>query len=123
MGEGDTLINAIIGGIASVVLSFIPFSPLFGGGLAAYLQGGTRNDGLKVGAYSGIVAGLPIAAIGGLFVILFGFGAVGAGGEAAGGFVIFILLVLAGLAASLAYTVILGAAGGFLGNYVKYEMD
>ena len=118
MAEGDTLVNAVIGGIASILLAFVPFSPVLGGVVAGYLQGGDRGTGLRVGAYSGIVAAVPLA-------LLLLFGSVLAGVALANdallgaGVVLFVvLIVIVGL-----ITVALGAVGGWLGNYLKYDTD
>ena len=121
MAEGDTLLNAIIGGIASIVLSFIPLSPVLGGAVAGYLEGGDRSSGLRIGVYAGIIAAIPLA----LFLIaaitIFGsFLAIGpAGGEGAAILVVF-LVVFVFMAL---YTVGLSAFGGWLGNYVRYDTD
>lgn len=129
MAEGDTLINAIIGGVASIVLSFIPFSPVLGGAIAGYLQGGSRNDGLRVGAYSGVVAAIPLALFFVFAVVVFGVfgifaaGPGGGGSGAVGGTVLLLFVVVFGLIVAAVYTVGLGAIGGWLGNYVKYDTD
>jgi Ca2+-binding RTX toxin-like protein len=127
MAEGDTLINALVGGIASIVLSFVPLSPVLGGAIAGYLQGGTRNDGLRVGAYSGIVAAIPLALFFVFALALFGvvgiFSAGAGGGRAAGGIALFLFAFVFALVVSAIYTVGLGAIGGWLGNYVKYDTD
>ena len=121
MAEGDTLLNAVVGGLASILLGFVPFSPVLGGAVAGYLHGGQRGAGLRVGAYSGVVAAIPLV----LFLL---FGSLLAGVALAGdallgvgavfGFGFFVLIVVGGL-----YTVALGAVGGWLGNYVRYDTD
>lgn len=122
MDEGNTLVNALVGAVVSTVAGFfLPFAPLFGGALAGYFQGGTRSDGLKVGAISGVIALLPSAAIGFLVFSVFGFIAIGSGeaaGLALGGIIILFLAVFAVL-----YFVGLSALGGWVGNYVKYDTD
>jgi hypothetical protein len=125
MAEGDTPINALLGGVASIALSFIPFAPVLGGAIAGYLQGGTRNDGLRVGAFSGVVAAIPLAFFFVFVTVLFGaYSAAGnPGGEAFGGIVAFLLVVVFALVITAIYTVGLGALGGWLGNYVKYDTD
>ena len=129
MAEGDTLINALVGGIASIVLSFVPLSPVLGGAIAGYLQGGTRNDGLRVGAYSGVVAAIPLALFFVFALALFGVvgiftaGPGGGGAGAAGGIALFLFAFVFALVVSAIYTVGLGAIGGWLGNYVKYDTD
>jgi uncharacterized membrane protein len=129
MAEGDTLVNVVVGAVATVALSgVIPFSPLFGGGIAGYLQGGDRSEGLRVGAISGVVAFVPVAAVG-LLVFVFVVTAF-VGGAASGApraFGAFGALtafggVLVGFL-SVVYIVGLSALGGWLGNYVKYDTD
>lgn len=122
MAEGDTLVNALIGAVVSVVASsFIPFAPVLGGVLVGYLQGGSRREGVRVGAISGGIAFVPVLGI--MFVVLsfVGFVSVGSGEGAAlavgGVIVVIVALVL------LVYTVGLSALGGWVGNYVKYETN
>lgn len=123
MGDGDTLLNAIIGGIAAFVLSFVPLSPVLGGAIAGYLQGGTRNDGIRVGALSGVVAAVPLV-LGGVFFFLVASFAVPFGEPGAGfGIVAFLLFLVFALVIGGLYTVGLGAVGGWLGNYVRYDTD
>lgn len=122
MAEGDTLVNALIGAVVSVVAqSFLPFAPVVGGAVAGYLQGGTRQEGLRIGAISGAIALIPVLGI--LFLVLsfVGFVSVGSGEGAAfaiGGIVVvFVFLFF------LVYTVGLSALGGWVGNYVKHDTD
>lgn len=123
MGEGDTLINGLLGGIVAIVLSAVPFSPVLGGTLAGYLEGGSRNDGLRVGALAGVVAAVPLAAFVVAAVLISGVALVGIGPRAAGGIVAFGVLFLFVAVLSALYTVGLGALGGWLGNYVRYDTD
>ena len=122
MARGETLINAIVGAVASIVLSFVPFSPVLGGALAGYFQGGDRNEGLTVGAIAGLIAAIPltvaILAFGSFFTFL---PFLGAEGILVGGIGLFVLIV--GLAFSLAYGVLLSAVGGLVGNYVLTDTD
>jgi hypothetical protein len=120
--DNGTLLNAVIGAVATAVLSgFVPFAPLFGGGIAGYLEGGTRNDGLKVGAISGGIALVFAMLLFGVF-FLFGFGLVALDAPAALP-AVGILFLLFALVIGLIYIVGLSAAGGWIGNYVKYETD
>ena len=122
MAEGDTLVNALIGAVIAIVLTFLPLSPMLGGLVAGYLQGGDRGDGVRVGALAGVVTFLPVAGFG---VLVFGFGAfylvgglpfhLGVGGIAV---LLVFGIVLVGL-----YTVGLSALGGWLGNYVLTDTD
>ena len=122
MAEGDTLVNALIGAVVAVVLTFIPLSPMLGGLVAGYLEGGDRSDGIRVGAIAGVIAFLPLVGVG---VLLFGFGAfflLGGFPGAVGGVVV-VFLVLFGLVVVGLYTVGLSALGGWLGNYVLTDTD
>lgn len=108
-----TFVNALLGGIAGVVLSFVPLSPVLGGAIAGYLEGGTSNDGMKVGAIAGAIMLLPLVFFGLFFLVILGLG------QAPIGFGVFALVLL--LFGAL-YTVGLSALGGWLGIYVKYEL-
>lgn len=123
MAEGDTLVNGLLGGIVAIVLSAVPFSPVLGGVVAGYLEGGSRRDGLWVGALAGLVAAIPVAAIVVVGVLVSGVALVGIGPRAAGGIAIFAVLFVAVAVFSAVYTIGLGALGGWLGNYVKYDTD
>ena len=106
----NTWLNALLGAAVTVFLSFIPFSPVLGGGVAGYLEGGDMTSGGKVGVLSGVFAAVPLV----LIVVAFaGFVFIGGIGRA--------IVVLAFLALVLVgfYTVVLSALGGILGVYVK----
>lgn len=120
MAEGDTLVNALLGAVVSVVLSFLPFSPLLGGLLAGYLQDGERADGLRVGAISGLIAMIPLV---GLLVLFGGFVFVFLGGMPFRAGAIGAVFALFALAVVAVYTVGLSALGGWFGNYVLTETD
>lgn len=121
MSEGDTVLNAVIGAAATVMLAgALPVSPLVGGLFAGYLEGGSRDDGLKVGAISGVIALFPfiLLAIVASNLLLFAVGGLGIPGAMGGlGFVAILFALLFGLV----YIVGLSAVGGWLGNYVKYD--
>lgn len=126
MNEGDTLANALIGAVVSVFAgSIVPFAPLFGGAVAGYLEGGDRSDGFRVGLLSGFIALVPIVflwfiVVGVIGAFLLGVGP-GSGGFSLG---VFSLAFLAfGFLFALVYVVGLSAAGGWIGNYVKYDTD
>jgi hypothetical protein len=120
MDTENTLLNAVVGAIASALLSFTGISPFLGGAVAGYLNG---DDGLRVGALSGAIASIPIVGLLLLVLVVFpflGFFAFPAEiGIAAGG--IFLLGAIAVLG-GVAYTVVLSALGGVLGVYVKDEL-
>lgn len=121
MGRGDTYLNALIGAIVTVVGSFIPFSPVLGGGVAAYLQQGTQREALRVGAISGAMASIPIAIAVAGFGLFFSFIPVmGGEGAAVGVFLLFFLFIFV---IGIAYTVGLSALGGYAGWYLRAETD
>jgi len=106
--------SAVLGAVATTVLSFVPLSPIFGGGLAGYLEQPVTGRTVSVGALSGLLAMVPaLVSLGFVTVGLYsGFATVQ---EAGLGFVVvagmfFGLLVLA------AYGAGLGALGGFAGG-------
>lgn len=124
MATEDTLLNALIGAVISVVLSFTVFSPILGGGVAGYLQRGTRMDGARVGALSGAIAVIPLVLL--LFFVfgtfLFSIPMTGAHtGAAPGGFFILFSLFVFGF--GLAWVLALSTLGGYLGAYLATETD
>lgn len=103
-----------------VLLSFIPFSTVLGGGVAGYLEGGDRMSGAKVGAIAGLIVFVPLLFVG-LAVVVFI--PVTASAEAGFGVQLALwvsLLVLVLLA--VLYTIGLSALGGVLGVYAKNEL-
>lgn len=122
MGEGDTLLNAVIGAVITVVLSFTGFSPLIGGGVAGYLQRGPRKDGAKVGAIAGALAFLPF-----VFLLMLVVAFVGApfagGGFGRPGLLEALVILFVVLPLFLLWNVGLGATGGYLGAYLRTELQ
>lgn len=121
MGKGDTFVNALIGGVVTVIFSFTGVSPILGGVIAGYLQQETRRSGAKVGAYSGLIAFVLF-----LFILILGFGFFVVG-SMMGGIVglpgvveLFIILFLL-FPPFLLWSIGLGAVGGFLGTYLREE--
>lgn len=117
MTSDNTLLNAIIGAVATVVLSFTGVSPALGGAVAGYLEGGETADGAKVGGLSGLLASLPVF---GLILLFFALipiapepGVILGGG----------LLILLIISVVVAYTVVLSAVGGVIGVYLKNEFE
>ena len=125
MAEGDTLANALIGALITVLATpVVPGAPLVGGLVSGYLQGGDREDGLIVGTYAGLIALLPLLVLVFLLgnLLLFLVAATGSGiVSMLGGLGLVVVLVL--FVGGLIYIVLLSALGGWLGNYLKTEMD
>ncbi|ELZ25794.1 hypothetical protein C475_10054 [Halosimplex carlsbadense 2-9-1] len=119
--EGDFWVNALIGAVVMVVLSWIPFATALGGGVAGYLQQGTRMGGAKVGAVSGLIAAIPVFGVLGLVFGGLGLGAI-AGGEALG-FVVLGAITLFALVVTAAFVAGTGAVGGYLGVYLRERTD
>lgn len=128
MAEGDTFVNALIGAVVTFVAGSIapPVGPVVGGVAAGYLEGGERPEGVRVGVYAGLLGLVPLVG----FLLFVGtlLSAVGLGvgmfagppGLLAGGFGLFLVLASGVFAV---YVVVLSAAGGWIGNYVKYDAD
>ena len=121
MSDRSRALNALIGAAVTVVLTFIPFSSLLGGGVAGYLEGGEVGDGVRVGALSGLFATVPVL----LFMFFIGsllsLGMMGTGGARmllAGG-----LFLLVGVLFALIYVVGLSAIGGAVGAAIKDDPD
>lgn len=112
----NTLLHAVIGAVAGIVLSFIPLSTVLGGAVAGYLEGGDTDAGIRVGAIAGVIMLVPFVLIGIVFLMFFiGFGTGGPSG-AFGLFAVVILLL------SAVYTVGLSVIGGVIGVYLEQEM-
>lgn len=113
--DSSPVINAIIGAVTGIILSFIPLSTLLGGAVAGYLEGGEQTNGLRVGAYAGFIMLIPFVLFGVFFMFFLGFGA----GNAPIGFGVmaFVMLIIGAL-----YTVGLSVVGGYLGVYLKNEL-
>jgi hypothetical protein len=108
--------NALYGAIVTVVLSFVPLSQILGGVVAGYLEVGSSDRVLGVGALSGVLSVAPVLAL-----LAFVLGGVVAGllevGE--GGFAILVAAALLFTAALLmAFVVALGAFGGYVGGKI-----
>lgn len=108
--------NAVIGAVAAMVLSFIPFAQVLGGIVAGYLERGDRVRNVWVGALSGVFAALPI-------MIVLGFLSVGLvrGTSAAAAFdarVLVVGVMVATVLGGVLVSAVLGAIGGYLGGTV-----
>ena len=111
MAPDNSYVNALVGAAVTVLLSFVPFAPVLGGGAAGFLE---RRDGGRVGFLSGVFATLPmlgVAALAGLLLGFLGFG------DAFGAVMLVVLVALfVGV-----YTVALSTVGGVVGVYLGEE--
>ncbi|SFR51670.1 DUF5518 domain-containing protein [Halogeometricum limi] len=109
--------SALLGAVVSVVTSFVPLSPVLGGGVAGYLYGRSRTEGLRVGAASGVLAAIPVVVV---VALLFGglslFTIVE---DAAGAAALFVGLFLVATGVVVVLVAGLSALGGYLGAYVR----
>jgi MFS family permease len=111
MATDNSYINALVGAVVTVVLSFVPFAPLLGGATAGFLE---RRDGGRIGFISGAFATLPMLAVAvfaGLLLGFLGFGNV---------FNALVLFVFAVLLVGV-YTVVCSTLGGVVGVYLAEE--
>lgn len=108
-----TWLNALLGAAVTIFLSFIPFSPVLGGGVAGYIEGGNIKSGGGVGALSGVFAAIPLVLI---IIGVAGFGLIAEGEP------VFILFGSVGIVVIGFYLIALSAVGGVLGVYVKNEV-
>jgi hypothetical protein len=120
MGEGDTLMNALIGAVVSIVLSPLQFSPVIGGTVAGYLQGSDSNEGVQVGALSGLFTAIPLLCLVGIISSFMGGFFFLDGSMPLMGGAPFLIVIFAVLLV-FAFTVALSAVGGFLGAYLNRE--
>jgi hypothetical protein len=110
--EQSTAISALIGAVVTVVTSFVPFSPIVGGAVAAYLRRGGRREGARVGAISGLIAAIPIVLILGL--IFGGLSIATIVDRAVGGFLLFAGLLVISTVLVAGIVAGLSAFGGYL---------
>jgi hypothetical protein len=112
----NTAFNALIGGVVTAATAlFVPMSPVLGGAVAGYLEGGETDAGLKVGALAGLVALVPLLLV--LPFVLFFVPLVGQRDALA-----VLLVAVVAFVFVAAYTVGFSAVGGALGAYLKREV-
>lgn len=120
MASSRTIVNALIGAVVGIVLSFIPFSTVVGGAAAGFLEGPDGREGALAGALAGLIAFVPVAAIAFVALGVFGF-ALGAAALPVEGFAFVALAVLTFATLVFLYTVGLSALGGYLGAFLARE--
>jgi len=110
---------AVTGAATSGLLSFVPFSPLLGSGLAGYLGRQDTGHSTSVGAFSGFLYVLP-----GLIVLLFLsvglFTGLSEIAERGLGLAVFAIMLLVMLLVA-AFGAGIGALGGFIGGRLAAE--
>ncbi len=106
-------LDALIGAVVTAVLSFVPLSPVLGGGVAGYLH---RERGVTVGAISGLLAALPLLVVLWIVFGVFSF-VLGAAEVPQGSALVGVVLTLV-VVVVVAYSAVLGAVGGVLGASV-----
>ena len=115
-----TIVNALIGAVVGVVLSFLPASPILGGVATGFLEGSDGRDGALAGTLAGLIMFVPI----GLFAVaalgVFGVSA-GLAGFPLEGLVLLGFVLVFGVTVVFVYTVGLAALGGYLGSYLARE--
>lgn len=110
---------AVLGAVATAVLSFLPFSPVLGGGIAGYLERAESERTVSVGAVAGFLPVVPLVVI--LLFVLVGLVSglrtidQTGGAVVAGAGIFFAMMVV------VTVTAVLGALGGFLGG--KFAED
>lgn len=105
-------INALIGAVVTVILSFTILAPVLGGAVAGYLE---QDRGARVGAISGVFASFPVLILATGFMGVFAVG--GAAPIAVSLFFILFIVVLLP-----AYIIGLSAIGGYVGVYIHGEL-
>jgi hypothetical protein len=112
-------VDAVYGAVVTVVLSFVPFSSVLGGGVAAFRQECGYLRGGGVGLLAGILAAIPLVA---LFVpALWIAGTLGFGvAPSSPAYGVFLALVGVFF---VVYTVGFSALGGVLGVWIRYNTD
>lgn len=124
MNSDNTVVNALVGAVATIFITpFLPFAPVFGGAIAGYLEGGNSGDGLRVGVISGLIAVIPLfiflLLLGNLFVLFLAAAGVSTPELAGLGITVLVLVFLS----VLVYVVALSAFGGWAGAYLQRETD
>jgi len=115
----ESVTNAGIGALVTVALSFVPFSSVAGGAVAAANHGGSYRTGLWLGTLAGVCAMVPLLAL--FLPALYIAGLLGFGiPPGAPGYDLFLALVFTFF---LLYTVGLSALGGLGGVWIPAHTD
>jgi hypothetical protein len=118
VGEGEPAGTyrsyAVLGAVATGVLSFIPFSPVAGGGIAGYLGHHDTGRSISIGALSGLLSMAPVLLLVGFLTVGLYTGLSGVGEQGLG--IVTVAAMLVVLLFVAAYGAGLGALGGFAGG-------
>jgi len=114
MATDNSYVNALVGAVVTILLSFIPFAPLIGGAVAGFLE---RRDGARVGVFAGVFAAIPLF----LLLLLFGGAITVIPPIPHGGVESLVVVVLIVVFFLLLYVVVLSAVGGVVGVYLGEE--
>lgn len=108
--ERSLLVDALVGAAVTALLSFVPLSPVLGGGVSGYLH---RDRGGVVGALSGLLATVPLVVVlwiaFGIFSLVLSAAEVPQGSAFVGVVLALVVVVV------VVYATVLGAVGGVLG--------
>lgn len=116
---GSFLSNAVLGAVTTTVLSFIPFSPLLGGGLTGYLEFQRSTRSISAAGFAGFLAMAPVL----LLLVFMGIGlylGLAGVGEAGYGLVTAVVMLFTILFVA-AYGAGVSALGGFVGARIARD--
>lgn len=104
--------NAVLGGVGTALLSFLPLSPALGGALAGYFERPYSDKTISVGAVAGVLPIIPLLVVMLSFIggLTSGLLSIGEGGIA--------VVASLGIFFALMITVTVGAVLGALGGYL-----
>lgn len=111
--------HAVLGAVVTAAASFLPFSPVLGGGVAGYLERSESDRAVSVGTVAGLLPAVPV-----LVVLLFVLGGVVSGLRAvdqAGAAVVASVAIFFGLMFVATAGAVLGAIGGYVGGRLADE--
>jgi len=103
----DVLLGAAVGAVVTVIVWYIPGSPLLGGTVAGYLSDGTDTDAVRASVIAGLLVPVLVLVVAAAAFVI-------AGAQVLGRFPFGPTVALGIAAASLVYAVGFSVAGGRL---------